>query len=181
MTDLIRSQYAAQRHKEGIKDSFMQGSRQLSNAVIVQRDGQSVVFSDKYQRILEIVSQSGNQLHMVYSNFIQHGCTLFRNYCMQTGNWEEVVVDSKGSPSILDQGGNKHPYKPAIDNRQRLAMVHGDMDVDSRNKLIQLFNSPDNADGKYIRVIVLSPASMEGLNLKCVRHVHILEPQWSWA
>ena len=118
---------------------------------------------------------------MVYSNFVHQGCQMFRDYCFQQGNWEEVVVDSRGAPYILDPNETKTPYTERSNGRMRLAMVHGEMDAGARTRMVQLFNERTNCNGQYISVIVLSPASMEGLDLKCVRHVHILEPQWSWA
>jgi len=37
---------------------------------------------------------------MVYSNFVEHGCILFKEFCMQssgaTVQWEEVVVTQSG-------------------------------------------------------------------------------------
>lgn len=63
----------------------------------------------------------------------------------------------------------------------RIVLVHGEMSAEVRTELVTLFNAPDNATGRFINIIALSPASMEGLDLKCVRHVHILEPQWSLA
>jgi hypothetical protein len=54
------------------------------------------------------------------------------------------------------------------------------VNIEERNHIIQAFNSPNNANGDYINAIVLSPASTEGINLLCVRYVHIMDPLWSW-
>jgi len=58
-------------------------------------------------------------------------------------------------------------------------MAHGDISTDTRQSHIDLFNQKQNSKAQYINAIVISPASVEGINLKGVRHVHIVEPQWS--
>lgn len=121
---------------------------------------------------------------MLFSNFVQHGCVLFRDYCFQREDnvlWEEVVVNNKGNVVVMDRLGNSRDISARIDRQMRLMLVHGDIVAENREKLLKVFNSAENAHGQLINVIVLSPASMEGIDLKCVRHVHILEPQWSWA
>lgn len=42
-------------------------------------------------------------------------------------------------------------------------------------KIINVFNSNDNAKGDLITVLCLSKASVEGINIKHVRKVHIME------
>jgi hypothetical protein len=63
----------------------------------------------------------------------------------------------------------------------RMMMVHGEVDPEKRSQLVTIFNDKKNMTGNIANVIVLSPASMEGLNIKRVQHVHIVEPQWSWS
>ena len=45
-------------------------------------------------------------------------------------------------------------------------------------RIIAIFNSPDNVNGALINVLCLSKASVEGINIKYVRKVHIMEAQW---
>ena len=37
-----------------------------------------------------------------------------------------------------------------------------------------------NVRGEYIQVIMISSAGAEGISLKCVRQVHIMEPFWNY-
>ena len=62
----------------------------------------------------------------------------------------------------------------------RIALIHSNVPVEERVAIIDEFNKPRNATGDYINLIVLSPASTEGINLFCVRFVHVVEPLWSW-
>jgi ribosomal protein L32E len=60
----------------------------------------------------------------------------------------------------------------------RYIEYHGSIDTEIRkiNKII--FNQPINIYGKNVKIIMISPAGAEGLNLHNVRQVHILEPYW---
>jgi len=44
---------------------------------------------------------------------------------------------------------------------------------------INIWNSPENKDGSIIKVILITGAGKEGISLKHVRQVHILEPWWN--
>jgi hypothetical protein len=51
----------------------------------------------------------------------------------------------------------------------------GDMNDDLRLKVLKEYNSEDNDDGSQVKVIILTEAGAEGINLLCVRKFHILE------
>jgi SNF2 family DNA or RNA helicase len=46
-------------------------------------------------------------------------------------------------------------------------------------RIINTFNLPQNVNGGLIKVLLLSSAGGEGLSLKKVRQMHILEPHWN--
>ncbi len=55
---------------------------------------------------------------MLFSNFVQHGCVLFRDYCFQREDnvlWEEVVVNNKGNVVVMDRLGNSRDISARID------------------------------------------------------------------
>jgi hypothetical protein len=47
--------------------------------------------------------------------------------------------------------------------------------------LIQSVKDPRNRDGKRIRVIVSSPIVSEGVNFRCVRQIHVMDPWWNMS
>ncbi|AYV79500.1 MAG: DEAD/SNF2-like helicase [Faunusvirus sp.] len=61
----------------------------------------------------------------------------------------------------------------------RYTEYHGDIDRPTRKHNQHAFNEPDNVDGKSIKIILLGPASTEGLSLMSVRQIHILDPYWT--
>ena len=56
---------------------------------------------------------------------------------------------------------------------------HGDIDTDIRSRNLASFNQPKNIDGSIIKIIMISAAGAEGISLRNVRQVHILEPYWN--
>ena len=49
----------------------------------------------------------------------------------------------------------------------------------NKEKLLNIFNQSSNKDGEIIKVILISPVGGEGITLKRVREVHLLEPQFN--
>jgi hypothetical protein len=60
----------------------------------------------------------------------------------------------------------------------RYVEFHGSIDKVQRTKNLIEFNTKENTDGSKIRVILISPAGTEGINLINVKQVHIMEPYW---
>lgn len=64
------------------------------------------------------------------------------------------------------------------DSRTSYIEFHGDVDMKLRKKNLEIFNSSNNIDGSQIKVILLSSAGAEGIDLMNMRTVLILEPYW---
>ena len=47
------------------------------------------------------------------------------------------------------------------------------------NAILELFNSPENIDGDYLQVLIVSPVGQYGINLNNVMHVEIDGPEWT--
>jgi superfamily II DNA or RNA helicase len=61
----------------------------------------------------------------------------------------------------------------------RYVEYHGDIDRDVRTSNLKNINLPENVDGKIIKIIMISAAGSEGINLLNIRQVHIMEPYWN--
>lgn len=66
------------------------------------------------------------------------------------------------------------------DAPRRFAVISGDVSADDRTTLANMFNSAENISGGLIDLLMVSSTGAEGLDLKNGRHVHILEPYWTW-
>lgn len=56
---------------------------------------------------------------------------------------------------------------------------HGSISMQERERNKKNFNRKDNIYGKIIKIIMIAPAGSEGISLKNVRQVHILDPHWN--
>lgn len=60
----------------------------------------------------------------------------------------------------------------------RYTEFHGQIDKNVRQNNLDIFNKTNNIYGKICKVMLISPAGAEGLNLLNIRQVHLLEPYW---
>jgi len=63
--------------------------------------------------------------------------------------------------------------------QKRYGIISSDEDSKQRKLLLEIFNHPENAHGEYVKVIMGTSASSEGINLMRVRQIHIMEPYWN--
>ena len=68
-----------------------------------------------------------------------------------------------------------------FERENRFAILDGNTDVKEREVIRQLFSSPENKDGKIIKVIMGTAVISEGITFKNVRNVHLLEPSWNMS
>jgi hypothetical protein len=95
---------------------------------------------------------------LVYSNFVSaEGLEMFKIYLKQ-----------------LDY----NPYGEGENYLQYLE-YHGGIDELKRKKSIEIFNQIDNLDGKLVKYILIAPAGSEGISLRNIRQIHIMEPFWN--
>lgn len=60
----------------------------------------------------------------------------------------------------------------------KYAIISGDIPLETRNKIIQIFNSKANVTGDIIKALLVSKTGAEGLDLKNIRETHQIEPYW---
>ena len=61
------------------------------------------------------------------------------------------------------------------------AVISGEVPTEDRTAIVAAFNSQANTHGAVIKAILVSKTGAEGLDLKCVRETHQLEPYWDRA
>jgi hypothetical protein len=127
-------------------------------------------FSPKMARILYNIQKRNDQPGMIYSQFVSgEGLGIFAKVLDVNGyeNARNIVSD------------NGFDIKEKI--KKKYVILSGDIPPNERTELIRKFNSPDNSDGSVIQLLLLSSAVAEGIDLKRIRHVHIMEPFWNYA
>jgi hypothetical protein len=128
----------------------------------------------KFNKIYEnIISHHGCAL--VYSQFINNfGLLGFSQYLLLKGyslfNFNTGIIDSH----IINNNNNNNTHK-----HKRFSIIKGDVSFDKRNFIQQTFNNPNNITGDIIHILLISSTGAEGLDLKFIRSVHIIEPYWN--
>lgn len=119
------------------------------------------IYSPKMARMLENINVGVGKV-LVYSTFRSlEGIGIFE-LVLQANGYERLDVDNI----------RKNSGKP------KYAIYSGVEDDDYREKVIKIFNGLDNLQGNILKVLMVSAAGAEGLDLKAIRQVHVMEPYW---
>ncbi len=154
-------------------------------------------FSTKFYTIMEKLSklvegQKGSSTAFIYSNLVKAGgMELFAETLLQNGYLEyqedprnydikDETIDYKTGLTYLEFKKSKKSlseFKPAT-----FILVTGGADESGedvpeiKQRIIQeVFNNPDNMDGKHIKFILGSRVMNEGVTLKNCKEVHIID------
>jgi len=105
---------------------------------------------------------------LIYSNYVEmEGLQILKIYMSFFG-----FVDFMENSNINFEKDNENDYF-------RYVEYHGLIKPDQRETNKKVFNNPLNLYGKIAKIIMISPAGAEGINLYNVRQVHIMEPYWN--
>lgn len=103
---------------------------------------------------------------LVYSNYVlMEGLEIFKIY-LKYFNFYDFMKNIKD--------------KTYIEGKVGYTQFHGGIKkLEDRYEGMREFNREENKYGDYIKIMLVSPAGSEGLNLMSVRQVHIMEPYWN--
>lgn len=142
-----------------VTQEFLLSARMASNLATPQRvrtRDRLMDVSVKFHTCLEKIANKKGPF-FVYSNFVaESGVEDFADLLKRLYNYTDT----------LDL-----PFR-------RYAMLRSGDSQEHRQAIVDRFNSPANADGRLINIIVGSPSSNEGITLKKLKSIHILDPHW---
>ena len=128
--------------------------------------------SPKFVRIIFNILKTKGTV-MIYSNYVEmEGLQILKIYLSFLGF---VSIDEDKDFNKL----NLQPENKLSKDGLRYCEFHGSIERDVRKENKEIFNMTDNKYGKYCKIIMISPAGAEGINLNNVRQVHITEPYWN--
>ncbi len=113
--------------------------------------------SAKIYSLLKNIKENDG-LVFIYSNYVSYGGTSLL----------KIILDNNGY-SKYGTAGNNEKYI-ALDNT---------LSYEQREKYRKIFNSEENKNGSRIKILIGSPLMAEGITLKNVRQIHLLEPFWN--
>jgi len=148
------------------------------------------IYSPKFLNILENITDTDHKgIHLLYSQFKSlEGIGIFKLVLKYNGFMEFKIkknssgeytldIDPKnyGKPMYASYTGNETP-----DEREIIKNVlNSNWKFVPKNILKEIQKiSPNNYFGEVIKVLMITSSGAEGISLKNVRFVHIMEPYW---
>jgi hypothetical protein len=148
------------KHLKTIKDSFIKKVNAIPD--INERNILLQTCSAKYIEIIKDVNTTNGKI-LIYSQFrTLEGVGMLSVYLDLLGFGK--VEYTKGSFNIPDGTNNYMIYS---------------LDKDTANEQIKLFNNTNNLRGEKIKILIITLSGAEGISLKNVRAVMMLEPHWN--
>ena len=148
------------------------------------------IFSPKFLAMLENISSPDYRgLHLVYSQFrSMEGIGIF-SLVLEANGFAQFKIKKTGIDSWELNMSEEEMGKPTF------ALYTGTEDAEEREIIRNIFNgmwdnipnniaaqlrrkSADNNLGEIVKVLMITSAGSEGINLRNTRYVHIMEPYW---
>lgn len=130
------------------------------------------ILSPKFIRIIFNILKTKGTV-MIYSNYVEmEGLQILKIFLSFFG-FVDIDQDNEFNKDKLE------PDNKLTKDNLRYCEFHGGVSKDVRRINKDIFNKKDNRYGKYCKIIMISPAGAEGINLNNVRQVHITEPYWN--
>ena len=195
LRSLINKQIFGGKLSKGDEENFIFENDKKNITGLILKKPYLKKFSTKFNSILDriddlIEGKKGASTAFIYSNLVKAGgMELFAETLLQNGYLEyqedsrnydikDETLDYKSGLTYSEFKKKKlNDFKPAT-----FILVTGGGDESGedvpeiKQKIIQdVFNNPDNSDGKYIKFILGSRVMNEGVTLKNVKEVHIID------
>lgn len=130
--------------------------------------------SPKFRAMLEDIKKSKG-ITMVFSQLLHmSGLEVFARYLVSQG-W--MAFDLKNPNKYNEKRINESDKND--ERTKTFAYISGDMKEKEREIVKKILKSESNKYGSKISVILISDAGAEGLDLKNIRLIQLLEPQWT--
>lgn len=121
-------------------------------------------FSTKYASVIRSIVVDGPEENcFVYTESIREGGAIMFGLCLE-------LFGFKGVTNANVRG-----------NEPRYTILSSDEGSGNLKDLIRLFNRPENASGKKLRVLVGGRKIAEGLTFKNIQQIHIVTPHYNYA
>jgi len=127
-------------------------------------------YSPKFLEITKNIAKHSGQLGLVYSSFVRNeGLQLFERTLISKG-YRDKMSKLNDSNYNFKSGDSKY-----------YAKITGNTTVENRNEILRIFTDKTNVHGESISLLLISSVGSEGIDLKNIRHIHIIEPFWNYS
>ncbi len=80
---------------------------------------------------------------------------------------------------VLDFNGYVKYGNPGNSDLPRYTIYSGTEDDKQKTEILKMFTADDNKHGEKCKILMATSAGAEGLDLKNIRQIHIMEPYWN--
>ena len=144
-------------------------------------------YSAKIGHICDIIKKSKG-IVLIYSQYIDGGVVPLAlaleemGFARYSSSENSKTLFERAPTEPLDaltmQPKSKIGSKPF--SHAKYTMITGDKAYSPQNALdIKTITNSDNKNGEKVKVVLISKAGSEGLDFKCIRQIHILEPWYN--
>ncbi len=156
------------KEKNAVSTSYRIKSRQLSNIYIpdsIKLEKFNInKYSPKLEKMFDIINKNySNSISLVYSTFLEYGIKAFSKI-LELNNYK-----------LYD------PNEEYIKGVKYFALFSGDQTLEEKEDILKRLNLDENKYGELISVLLISKSGTEGLDLKCIKSVHIMESGWNFS
>tara|TARA_Y100000389_G_scaffold115453_1_gene112531 strand:+ start:1725 stop:5504 length:3780 start_codon:yes stop_codon:yes gene_type:complete len=139
-------------------------------------DGNLKLYSPKFYEIMKNIEKfldseknpTGKILY--YSDFRHESGSEAFEKILVTNGYEKYNPAEKDINQLIESGSKK----------KRFSFLTGKESLQERLINKDHFNHEENLRGEYIQILLISSSGAEGISLKAVRQVHIMEPFWNY-
>lgn len=125
--------------------------------------------SVKFHKAVQDILENPNEKVFVYSNIVTGGGAELFSAILKLFGFEHIEMPSQVSNFSIDTLAVKNKF----------ILVTGGITAQMDFIIDKVFNSPNNIDGRYVRVIIGSHVVGEGKTFKHVKRAYILTPFWN--
>lgn len=181
MMDYIDSKTPAEKGSFKYKDSTLKDHGKIFSPDLVGKYSAKIKSIIDHIRIEKDVSEG---IILIYSQFIDAGLIPMALALEEMGftrYGKDVKPLFKTPPvAVVDVRTMKPPADRSDFIPARYSMITGDTRLSPNNEFeVKGLTNEDNINGDKIKVVLISKAGSEGIDLKCIRQVHILEPWYN--
>lgn len=136
--------------------------------------------SPKFAKIIKTLNASKGKA-LVYSQFRRVEGLGVLAIALNANGWSEFKLKKDGNewvPDIKPEDVHKPHYFKYTKEDQRDALVNI-FNNNLSSSVREMFGNKNNLHGDILKLIMITQSGAEGLSLKHVRQVHIMEPYWN--
>jgi hypothetical protein len=145
--------------------------------------------SSKFSDVIRLARDEPGNV-WCYSNFVIGSGAILLSLCFEAQGFEKfsetssIFTTTGGaglSPLCAASEAHNGERVVRIDKRLRYGVLTSETTGPEAAALLEAFNSYENRHGEYIKAIIGSPVTRDGLNLANVLQIHLLGPGWNQA